>query len=131
MAHTVARSAIKAMIEQGARAEPEEACGLLLGTPERIEAAIPTRNVHPTPRTHFEIDPVALIAAHKAERSGAQRIAGYWHSHPTGSTEPSATDRMNASGDGKVWAIVGAGMVTFWRDTPQGFVLLSTRIDAG
>ncbi|MDP3674037.1 MAG: M67 family metallopeptidase [Novosphingobium sp.] len=127
----VARSVIDALVCEATRAAPKEACGLLLGSAERIEAAVPARNVHPTPQTHFEIDPAALIAAHKAERSGGPAITGYWHSHPTGSTAPSATDQASASGDGKVWAIVTRGEVAFWRDAPGGFEALSTQVVAG
>ena len=122
---------IATLVREAARAMPNEACGLLLGTPNRIDTAIPTRNVHPTPRTPFEIDPAALIAAHKAARVGGAEIAGYWHSHPTGSAVPSPTDRASASGDGKVWAIVAAGEVTFWRDGADEFEPLSTRAVAG
>ena len=110
---------------------PDEACGLFLGTPRRIETAIPTRNVHPTPRSHFEIDPAALIAAHKAARAGGPEIVGYWHSHPTGQAAPSATDQASASGDAKVWAIVAGGEVTFWRDAADGFEPLPSRCVAG
>ena len=127
----VARSVIATLVREAARAMPNEACGLFLGSAARIETAIPTRNVHPTARTHFEIDPAALIAAHKAERAGGPELLGYYHSHPTGSAVPSATDQANASGDGKVWAIVAGGEATFWRDAPGEFVPLPTRVVAG
>ena len=120
-------SVLNILLAEAALAAPNEACGLLLGTANRIHAAIPTCNVHPTPHTHFEIDPAALIAAHKAARAGGAEIAGYWHSHPTGCSAPSATDQASASGDGKVWAIVGGGEVAFWRDAPGGFEPLPSR----
>ena len=119
------------MKAQAALAQPLEACGLLLGSDDRIEAALATRNIHPTPLTHFEIDPAALIAAHSAARAGGPAIAGYWHSHPTGSAVPSPTDQAAASGDGKVWAIVASGEVTFWCDAADKFVPLSTCLVAG
>ncbi len=122
----VARSVIAAILAEAHRAAPQEACGLLLGAPV-IGRAITAANVHPTPQTHFEIDPLALIAAHKAARAaGGPALAGYWHSHPSGPPEPSATDRAHASGDGRVWAIAGEGRVTFWRDRPDGFEPLCT-----
>ena len=126
----VARSVIAAILAEAHRAAPLEACGLLLGAPA-IGRAITAANVHPTPQTHFEIDPLALIAAHKAERAGGPALAGYWHSHPSGSAAPSATDRAHASGDGRVWAVAGEGRVTFWRDTPQGFEALCTALADG
>ena len=127
----VARSVIATLLAEAAHAMPEEACGLLLGATNHIETATPTRNVHPTPHTHFEIDPAALIAAHKAARAGGSQIAGYWHSHPTGNAKPSATDQASAGRDGKCWAIVAGGEVTFWRDLPGGFEPLPSRVVEG
>lgn len=126
----VASSVISTILAEAARAHPAEACGLLLGAPV-IEQAVPAANVHPVPLTHFEIDPVALIAAHKAERAGGPALAGYWHSHPKGPPEPSATDRAMAGRDGRVWAISGQGRVCFWRDGPDGFESLSTTLADG
>ena len=104
---------------------PREACGLLLGRNNRIEEVRPCANVHPDPDRHFEIDPQALIEAHRAARSGGPHVLGYFHSHPSGPPEPSATDRASGTGDGRVWAIVGEGKVSWWRDTEAGFVPLS------
>ena len=107
-------------------ASPHECCGILLGTPTRITAAIAAENVHPSPHTRFEIDPQALIDAHRSARNGGPQIAGYYHSHPAGHAYPSATDRAQAAHDGAIWAIVGqAGDVTFWRDDEEGFTPLS------
>jgi proteasome lid subunit RPN8/RPN11 len=97
----------------------------------RIEGLIPARNVHPSPRTHFEIDPQALIDAHRTMRRGGPAIVGYYHSHPHGAAEPSATDQAQASGDGRVWAIVAQGDVTFWRDDEDGFARLSYIVAEG
>ena len=121
----VARTVVAAILTEARRSMPEEACGLLLGAPVILQA-VPAANVHPTPQTHFEIDPLALIAAHKAARAGGPALAGYWHSHPSGLPEPSITDRAHASGDGRVWAIAGEGRITFWRDGPDGFEPLCT-----
>ncbi|MCH2487040.1 MAG: M67 family metallopeptidase [Erythrobacter sp.] len=87
-------------------------------------------NVHPEPARFFEIDPQALIDAHRAARSGGAQLVGYYHSHPLGPPEPSATDRAQATGDGRVWAIIGHQTIRLWRDTKQGFEPLSyTTID--
>ena len=108
-----------------AAAHPLEACGLLLGTRGRITEIRETRNIHPTPASHFEIDPQALIDAHRAARSGAvAQVLGYFHSHPTGDPAPSATDRAMAAHDGRVWAIIAGGDVRFWQDDIAGFAAL-------
>ena len=75
------------------------------------------------------VRPAAFVAerdAHRAARQGGPEVLGYYHSHPTDQAEPSATDRAMASGDGRVWAVVAAGDVTFWRDDEDGFVKLSS-----
>lgn len=122
---------LPALLAEAARHAANECCGLLLGTGAVIDRIVPTYNVAAEPARHFEIDPQALIAAHRAERAGGPRILGYYHSHPTGRTEPSATDQASAAGDGKVWAIIAGGDVTFWRDDGPGFSRLSITLAAG
>lgn len=116
---------LEAILAEGQAAHPAEACGLLLGSGHRIDALRRCRNVHPDPARQFEIDPQALIDAHRAARSGGPAVIGYYHSHPSGPAEPSATDRAHAAGDSKVWAILGGGAIGWWRDTPGGFEPLS------
>ncbi|MFM5908797.1 MAG: Mov34/MPN/PAD-1 family protein [Novosphingobium sp.] len=124
----VTSGAIATVLYFAARAHPQEACGLLLGQGDAIERAVPCANVAADPLRHFEIDPAALIAAHRAERTGGDRLIGYWHSHPEGHPLPSAADCQHASGDGRVWAIAAGGQVTFWRDGPHGFEALPSRV---
>ena len=131
MAVTITPQAQKAILAAAARAAPHEACGLLLGAGFHIETAQPTANVHPEPKRHFEIDPAALIAAHKAARIGGPQLIGYFHSHPNGLARPSATDAAMATGDGRIWAIAAAGAVSLWRDAPSGFEALSYQVKEG
>lgn len=129
---TAVTSGVKAtLLTEAAAAHPNEACGLLLGQGNLVSLAVAVRNVHPDPLRHFELDPAALIAAHRAARSGGPEVLGYYHSHPVGSAEPSATDRALASGDGRIWAIVAAGEIGWWQDTPVGFEALPLRVVAG
>jgi len=121
----VTHAAVETMLAEAALAGEQEACGLLFGAAGRIEAAQPARNVALEPERHFEIDPQALIDAQRAERANGPPLAGYYHSHPNGRLEPSATDRERASGDGRVWAIIANGQARFWRDTVDGFEPLS------
>lgn len=121
MPHTLSPMAHAAILQGAIATAPNEACGLLLGAGSHVHTATVTTNVHPDPATRFEIDPAALIAAHRAARQGGPALLGYWHSHPNGRAGPSATDRAAASGDGRVWAIVARGNVTLWRDGANGF----------
>ena len=119
------------LLAEAAAAHPRECCGLLLGQGVRVLEIRPAANLHDQPESHFEIDPAALIAAHRTARNGVLQVLGYYHSHPNGLAEPSATDRASASGDGRIWAIVAGEAVTWWRDLPSGFAALSTRSVAG
>ena len=122
---------IRKQIFSAARAaHPREACGILLGRAGRIIVARETRNIHPKPETHFEIDPQALIDAHRAEREGGLQIMGYFHSHPTGEPYPSETDRAMAAHDGKIWAIAAGERLMFWEDDFEGFHALSYEVIA-
>ncbi|MES2494376.1 MAG: M67 family metallopeptidase [Pseudomonadota bacterium] len=128
---TLTSGAVATLLGEAAAAAPREACGLLLGTGSHVSHALPAANVAPDPNCHFEIDPAALIAAHKAARAGGAEVLGYWHSHPNGRSGPSATDRAGANGDGRVWVIVANGAITCWRDGAAGFEPLSSVIDDG
>lgn len=126
---TLKASALAAILDAAARAHPQECCGLLIGTSECIDHAVLADNVAVDPLRHFEIDPAALIAAHRKARSDRlAQVVGYFHSHPNGLARPSARDAADAAGDGRVWAIAASGAVTLWRATPAGFAALSYRV---
>ena len=121
------REIVSALLQESAKAYPFEACGLLLGEGERVARILPAANVAPDPARHFEIDPAALIAAHRAARAGGEAIIGYYHSHPSGTSHPSPTDAAMAARDGRVWAIVGDNHIGWWKDGKDGFEALFTR----
>ena len=113
---------IEQMHAETVAAHPRECCGMLLGHGMQISQVCSAQNVHPTPRTHFEIDPQALVDVHRAAREGGFQIIGYYHSHPDGPPQPSSTDAAMATGDYRIWAIIGAlGELGFWQDIPGGF----------
>jgi proteasome lid subunit RPN8/RPN11 len=92
---------------------PEECCGLLLGRRKAdawmVEEVIACPNVAEDPGRRFEVDPKALIAAHRAARETDRHLIGPYHSHPNGRAEPSQHDRARAAdacADGDVWLIV-------------------------
>ncbi len=120
----VTREVIELLRNEASRAHPRECCGILLGHSNTITVALPASNVHPAPQTRFEIDPQALVDALRAARSGGPQVLGYYHSHPTGSIELSATDRAQAAHDGSVWAIVAGDAIGWWLDAPDGFTRL-------
>jgi proteasome lid subunit RPN8/RPN11 len=121
----VTRPVLERLRSDAARAAPLECCGILLGCGALIEEARPAANMAGEPERRFEIDPHALIDAHREARGGGLHVLGYYHSHPNGAAEPSTSDRQQSAGDGSVWAIIGESGTTFWRDGEAGFVPLS------
>lgn len=113
MAIAISRTLLD-QIQAIAAADRAEVCGLLLGATGRIEAIAPAANVAPDPARHFELDPAALIAAHRAARAGRAQIIGHYHSHPSGVAMPSATDAACAAPDGSLWLIVAGGDARLW-----------------
>lgn len=128
MTMVVTRTALDALLGEASGAHPLEACGLLFGSDIAITAHQPTANVHPAPGTHFEIDPLALIDAHRAMRNGGPTLVGYYHSHPSGPPEPSDIDRALAAKDGLIWAIVGEGRASLFRAGGDGLQPLPYRV---
>ena len=120
----IMRSTRIAALVDGVIYPPRERCGLLLGRGETITRADETRNVSPTPQTHFEIDPAALLAAHRNARlPGRLEVLGYFHTHLSQSCEPSATDAALAAPDGKLWLIATSETAALWRAVPHGPIL--------
>lgn len=116
----ISRSLLDRIRSDCRSAEPFEACGLLLGEGEWIVAALPARNVASDPARGFEVDPAVLLAAHKAARVGGPRVAGCYHSHPSGDLRPSQTDAEMAAPDGMLWLIVSGEHHALWQAVPEG-----------
>jgi desampylase len=110
------------LLAEAAAAPDREVCGLLFGSTDRIEAAAPCRNVASDPARLFELDPAALLAAHRAMRAGGPRLVGHYHSHPSGRAVPSVCDAADAQPDGALWLILGGGEARLWRAVAAGAV---------
>lgn len=116
-------SDVLVLIRRAAAASPGvEICGLLIGEAGRIEAGLPCANVAEDPWRSFELDPAALLAAHRAARAGGPKIMGHYHSHPGGSPTPSVRDAEAAAADGAVWLIAAGGEVRAWRAVETGSI---------
>ena len=121
----VTRPVLDRMLAEAASAAPDECCGILLGCGALVDNLRPADNVARNPQRYFEIEPQALVDAHRAARNGGAQVVGYYHSHLGGPAAPSAVDRSQSAGDGSLWAIIGESDVTFWRDGKGGFAALS------
>ncbi|MPZ18591.1 MAG: hypothetical protein GEV06_11860 [Luteitalea sp.] len=103
---SVARQVIERITEH-ARAEwPNECCGLILGTDERIDEAVPARNLQAS-SSRFLVDPADHLAAVRRARATGRRVVGAYHSHPNTPPVPSPRDLEEASYTEFVYLICG------------------------
>ncbi len=94
----------------------------MFGAPNKISYATLAENVAMEPSQAFEIDPVALIAAHRRSRLGKELLIGCFHSHPNQVASPSSSDHDHADEEGWIWLILTDQALTAWR--AQGNQLL-------
>lgn len=113
-------SALLRGVITAAAASPDEICGLLFGSAGVIAEARPCRNIAPDPRRRFEIDPAALLRAHREARNGGPALIGCYHSHPDGDPIPSASDAADAAANAWLWLIIGGREARLFRSTGRG-----------
>lgn len=115
----ISRALIDEILHAAAATPDVEICGLLLGRDGAVTELLPCTNVAADPRDSFEIDPAALIAAHRSARNGGPALIGHYHSHPNGRADPSARDAAAAE-PGSHWIIAGGGEARAWYMDGQG-----------
>jgi proteasome lid subunit RPN8/RPN11 len=86
---------IDAIVAHARSAAPLECCGLLVGTPRRVDRCVATRNVDES-RSRFRVDPEAHIELNRRLRGTGKSVVGAYHSHPSTSAEPSPADVREA-----------------------------------
>ena len=119
----ISSKSIAAIRAHAAETPDVEVCGLLFGTVEAAERVQRCANVADQPETRYEIDPAALIAAHKAERAGGAKLIGHYHSHPNGVCAPSEADIAEALDAGQFWLIIAGAEIELWHvGVPHHFV---------
>ncbi|UNK17065.1 M67 family metallopeptidase [Paenibacillus sp. N3/727] len=105
---------------------PEEACGVLLGTPSDkrllIDDYIPVRNTAADPQHHFSLDPALWTSLLFSE----QRICGLFHSHPTSLPLPSQEDFSQLHSFGSLLKVYLIGSPQL--SQPDNFLLNAYRI---
>jgi desampylase len=113
-----------AIVAHARRDAPAECCGLLVGQGDVVDECVPCRNVHPTPRTRYLLDPADHIATRRRLRGTDRAVLGCYHSHPRSSPHPSATDLAEALYPDFIWVIVSLAAA----DSEE---VAAYRIDAG
>ena len=87
-------------------AYPHEACGLLIGSGQKVTAVVASANLSDSPENSFEIDPALIIKYQKKARAGGGQLIGHYHSHPDGKAEPSDRDQQQTYDPDLIWLIV-------------------------
>lgn len=110
----VPHEVIAAMAVHARNEAPNEACGLVAGSSGQVRFFYPLDNVAPSV-DRYVVDPVGHVSALRhAERSGWELI-GVFHSHPSGSAIPSATDIAETFEPDWISFISGSGGVRAWQ----------------
>jgi [CysO sulfur-carrier protein]-S-L-cysteine hydrolase len=84
------------IVEHAGREEPNEACGLIVGSATPAEGGqalrfVPTRNAASSPY-RYEIDSIELLAVTLETERNDEEIWGIVHSHTLSPAQPSPTD---------------------------------------
>ncbi len=104
----IRQSVLDELITHARQDSPNECCGVLIGTAQRIERAVRARNVLQS-ASRYQIDPRDQIAAIKSARERSEAVVGFYHSHPNSAPAPSPTDRAEAAYPGHCYLIVSPG----------------------
>lgn len=91
--------------------EDREVCGFLLGVVENEDfkaiKLYKAKNVSPTSRTRFEVDPRSIYKAHRYAEEVGLEVIGIYHSHP-GPPVPSTIDLKGMKNWPVVWLIISS-----------------------
>lgn len=85
---------------------PNEVCALIGGRENRAFEMRSVQNIAQTPRVRYALDPAEQVAVFDAFEASGWELVAIFHSHPTGSSFPSATDIAESFYPGVVYFIV-------------------------
>ena len=104
----IRQAALEQIVAHASVEVPNECCGLLIGTPDRVERAVGARNLRASP-SRYQIDPADHFAAIKEARAIGLTVVGAYHSHPSSPPVPSDTDAEEATYPEYLYLIVSPG----------------------
>lgn len=129
----VAPDAHAAMVAHAREGAPEEVVGVLAGArdPDRVTGVERARNAAERSETRYALDPAEQVDLLDRVEARGDEVVGFYHSHPRGPAEPSATDEARATWTGYVYAIVSLAddaSLGAWRWTGERFARLEVRV---
>jgi proteasome lid subunit RPN8/RPN11 len=87
----------QAIRRHGEETYPHECCGALVGSDDRVTAAVPLPNTtEEGPRRRFLVRPTDYVLAEKQARELGGTLLGFYHSHPDHPARPSQFDLDHA-----------------------------------
>lgn len=92
----ILKPAFDAIVAHARESLPNECCGLLVGTPGRIQVTVRARNLEESP-TSFLVDPLDHFTAIRLARMRGLAVVGVYHSHPATAALPSPRDLQEAT----------------------------------
>lgn len=90
------RPLVNRILVQAQSSPDKEICGLISARDNEPLRCIPVANVAEQPEHLFTMDPAQQIDAMRQMREQGETLFAIYHSHPTESAEPSATDLEQA-----------------------------------
>lgn len=106
---------------------PHECCGVLggqLGDQMTVETIQQIENTAPDPAVRYQMDPEALMTTIDRIETAGHELLGFYHSHPDGPSQPSATDRKEARWRDYLYVIISLTdnpTITAWNWTGSEF----------
>lgn len=96
MPFLIPKTVLASMISHALESDPEECCGVLIGSDDKAEEARRIQNAHPEPIRRYEMPPLELMRAESDAEAKGRKIVAIYHSHTHTQAYPSQTDVNNA-----------------------------------
>ena len=87
----IPKAYIDGMISRSLEEDPNECCGILVGTRDQVHKLYRARNVEASP-VKYLIDPKDMFRAYSEAEQNDWDIVAFYHSHTTSEAYPSPTD---------------------------------------
>lgn len=96
MSLLIPKKVLANIISHALETDPEECCGVLIGSESVVDEARRLRNAHTQPIRRFEMPPMDLMRVESEAEAKGRKIVAIYHSHTHTQAYPSQTDVRNA-----------------------------------